>query len=160
MLYKAEVLKSRKRENLLPFILISFLISAIFILIISLFFVQIYKILPYGSDQANKSYFVINVFSKNFRENDYVVARINDQIVVVGLILIQGPAKIQVNNDEIQLPSKKILLKNPLPKVFNKKEEIQLNQEEFYIISETSLDSFYFGKIHKNQIMGKVLFRF
>jgi hypothetical protein len=160
MLYKAEVLKSRKRENLLPFILISFLISAIFILIISLFFVQIYKILPYGSDQANKSYYVINVFSKNFRENDYVVARINDQIVVVGLILIQGPAKIQVNNDEIQLPSKKILLKNPLPKVLNKKEEIQLNQEEFYIISETSLDSFYFGKIHKNQIMGKVLFRF
>jgi len=160
MLYKAEVLKSRKKENLLPFILVSFFISAILILIISLFMVQIYKILPYGFNQANKSYYVINVFSKNFRENDFVVAKINDQIVVVGLILIQGPAKIQINNDEIQLPTKKIYLKNPLPKVFNKKQEIQLNQEEFYIISEASLDSFYFGIIQKNQIMGKVLFRF
>ncbi len=160
MLYKAEVLKSRKKENLLPFFLVSLFVSAIFILILSLFVVQIYKILPYGFEQANKSYYVINIFSKNFRENDFVVAKINDQIVVVGLILIQGPAKIQINNDEIQLPSKKIFLKNPLPKVFNKKEEIQLNQEEFYIMSETSLDSFYFGKIKKNQIMGKVLFRF
>ena len=79
---------------------------------------------------------------------------------MVGVILIRGPAKLQLNNDEIQLPNKRIFLKNPLPKVFSKKEEIHLNQDEFYIISEASLDSFYFGKIHQKQIMGKVLFRF
>jgi type IV secretory pathway protease TraF len=160
MFYKKEVLKQRKKENLFLFILISLIISICSSLILSEFFIKIYKVSNLVKKDQKPFYYIVNIFSSNFKENDYVIGKIHQETITIGKILAKGPATITVTNDEIFLDNKKIFLKNPLPTIFYKNQKIHLNKEEYFILSEISLDSFYLGKIPKNQIIGKILYSF
>lgn len=160
MYYKTEVLKSRKKENLLVFFLISILISICFTFIITTFFLKIYKVKSYIHKNAPTTYYLVNIFTEDFKENAPVLAKVNNKIITKGKILAKGPVNIQLHNDEIIIGNKIIFIKNPLPIIFDKNSTLVLNKDEYFILSENHIDSFYYGKFHKNQILGKIIYEF
>lgn len=160
MFYKAEVLKTKKKEHYLGFFVISLIISGIIVLLIHLFILKVYRISSVVNTDKN-NYYIINTIKRNYKINDFVMARIQQtDNVIIGKILMIGPGEIFINQNEILFKNQKILLKNPLPVIINNQKSIALNEKEYFILSDFTIDSYFIGKIHHEDIIGTILFNF
>ncbi|MCS7204506.1 MAG: hypothetical protein NZ853_02295 [Leptospiraceae bacterium] len=140
------------------FVFLSFVFSFLVMLLVNINLFRIYEI-ENPLREEKTIFYIINIFSRDFEEDDEVIAKKNG-IVIAGKILIKGPAIIEIKNDRILYNNQVQFFKNPLPKVIMKNQTIQLNENEFYLQSEITLDSFLMGKITREEIIGKILFSF
>lgn len=160
MFYNAEVFKTKKKEHYLGFFVLSIVISFIFGLLIYYFVIKIYKVSSLVDAKINK-YYIVNILKKKYKVNDFILAKIYEtNNVIIGKILFIGPGEIFINQNEIFFNNQKILLKNPLPAIINYQKSIILNEKEYFILSDFTIDSYYIGKIHHEDIIGTILFNF
>lgn len=155
-------IKSKERKKKLFYLLgISFLISILITSLLNLYFLRIFKLKSIANESISQYYF-INIFSKSFQLYDEVLVNhpFEDEIKIPAVIFGLPKDSIKIENDKIEIGSKVLFLKNPLPKIFEKKENFTLKENEYYIISEISIDSYEIGVIQRENIIGKVVFKF
>ncbi len=150
-----------KRRKFFNLFIVSFLFSFLLSMIINLYFFRIYKlkVLP---EESTHHYYIVNLFNKNFKLYEEILINhpYEEKVKLPAKILGMPNDIIKVQNDKIEINSKILFLRNPLPLIFEKKESFIIKENEYYVISENSIDSFEIGTIRKEEIIGKIIYKF
>lgn len=160
MFFKPKVLKTKKKQNFFGFFILSIVVITSVVFILNVFIIQIYKVTSV-IDSNKKNYYIIYLLKKDYKVNDFILAKVYEtDLVIVGKVLLKGPVRLYINQNELRYNNKKILLKHPLPPIIDYEKSIDLKENEYFILSDYTIDSYFIGKIHHKEIIGSILFSF
>ncbi|MFN3604824.1 MAG: S26 family signal peptidase [Leptonema sp. (in: bacteria)] len=152
--------RKSKKTNYFFFISILLIVYFFLVLFANFFFVRIIEI--HSLLRNHKKTYLVNLFSKNFKINDFVLIQhpFEKDLLIPAKIVATNGDKVQVFRDFIEIDSSKIFLKYSLPEEIMKKETYTLKENEIFVVSDTSIDSFELGILEKRNIIGKILYEF